>query len=95
MSLKFVCDNFSQSLFLGFAVRRGKMIDSSTTFVTPVRKETLATVAAHDFWKDENNLLKISRNYAITPPIAKIIPVLSIDENMKFSIVAQYCVYSS
>ena len=95
MSLKFVCDNFSQSLFLGFAVRRGKMIDSSTTFLTPVRKETSATVAAHDCWKDENNLLKISRNYAITPPIAKIIPVLSIDENMKFSIVAQYCDYSS
>ena len=48
MSLKFVCDNFSQGLFLGFAVRKGKMIDSSTTFLTPVRKETSATVAAHD-----------------------------------------------
>ena len=71
------------------------MIDSSTTFVTPVRKETLATVAAHGFCKDENNRRKISRNYAITPSIAKIIPVLSIDENMEFSIVAQYCVYSS
>ena len=48
MSLKFVYDNFSQSLFLGIAVGRGKMIGSSTTLVTPVRKETSATVAAHD-----------------------------------------------
>ena len=58
--------------FLAWATKSVEISQSITTFMVPARKEILATIIPHEFWRHGNAQWNVRLNHDITQPIAKV-----------------------